>query len=126
MPNNDSQFRTITRASAIMSVLLGIIVLSGWLLDITVLKSILPGHISMKPNTAIGLVCGGLALMFLVRSDSFKKLRYPAALFSLTTFMIGLFTLAEYLLHRDLKLDQLLFVDRTELVYPGRIACITA
>jgi len=126
MPNNDSQFRTITRACALLSVLLGLIVLSGWLFDIAVLKSILPGHINMKPNTAIGLVCGGLALVCLVRSDSPKKLRYPAALLSLTTLMIGLFTLAEYLLHRDLKVDQLLFVDRAELVYPGRIAYITA
>ena len=126
MPNNDSQFRKITRVSAVLSVLLGIIVLSGWLLDITVLKSILPGHISMKANTAIGFVCGGLALMFLVQSGSLKKLRYPAALLSLTTLIIGLFTLAEYLFHRDLKLDQLLFVDRTELIYPGRIAYITA
>jgi len=126
MPNNDSQFRTITRAGAMLSVLLGAIVLSGWLFEIAFLKSIVPGHICMKANTAIGFVCGGLALLFLVRSDSFKKLRYPAALLSLTTLMIGLFTLAEYLLHRDLKLDELFFLDRTELIYPGRIAYITA
>lgn len=126
MPNNDSQFRTITRAAALLSVLLGIVVLTGWVLDITVLKSILPGYISMKPNTAIGFVCGGLAFMLLVKSDSSRKLRYPAAVLSLTTLIIGLFTLAEYLLHRDLKVDQLLFVDHSEPVYPGRIAYIAA
>lgn len=126
MPNKDSQFRTIARAGAVFSVLLGVTVLCGWLFEIAVLKSILPGHICMKANTAIGFVCGGLALVCLLQSESFKRLRYPAALLSLTTLMIGLFTLAEYLLHRDLKLDQLLFVDPTELVYPGRIAYITA
>ena len=108
MPNNNSQFRTITRAGAVFSILLGVTVLCGWLFEIALLKSILPGHICMKANTALGFVCGGLALICLLRPESFKKLRYPAAMLSLTTLMIGLSTLAEYLFHRDLKLDNVM------------------
>src|SRR4029077_3464857 len=123
MPNHDSQFRTITRASAIFLILLGATVLVGWLSDIAFLKSVLPGQISMKANTAIGFLCGGLALSLLWRSDSlaFSRFRYPAAFTSLITLLIGLVTLAEYLFRRDLKIDQMFFTDSTQLIYPGRI-----
>src|SRR5256885_13778796 len=126
MHNHDSQFRIIARSGANLLVLLGITVLLGWMFDIWFLKSLLPGQISMKANSAIGFVCGGLALVFLLRSDSSKDLRYPALFTSLLTFLTGLSTLAEYLFHTDLKVDQLFFLDRAELVYPGRISHITA
>jgi len=126
MHNHDSQFRTIARAGAIFLVLLGATVLLGWLFDVGLLKSLLPGQVTMKANTAIGFVCAGLALAFLLRSDSSRKLRYPAALTSMLTLLIGVSTLMEYLFHRDLKIDQLCFIDRSELICPGRISHITA
>jgi signal transduction histidine kinase/CheY-like chemotaxis protein len=128
MHNHDSQFRTIARTGSIFLILLGATVLLGWLFDISLLKSILPGHISMKANTAIGFVCCGAALSLSLRanSPSSGKLRYPITLLSLITLAIGLFSLAEYLFHRDLKIDQFFFIDRVQLIYPGRIAHITA
>jgi PAS domain S-box-containing protein len=42
--------------------LLGVAVLCGWLLDVAVLKSVVPGWASMKPSTAVALMLLGLAL----------------------------------------------------------------
>jgi len=96
MHTHDSQFRTIARAGSIFLVVLGATVLVGWLFDLGLLKSILPGHISMKVNTAIGFVCSGAALSLSLRanSPSSRKLRYPIAFLSLITLVIGFFSLA--------------------------------
>ena len=126
MHNDDSQFRTIARAGATFLILLGATVLSGWFFDLAFLKSVLPGQIIMKANTAVGFICSGFALNLLLRSKSSGNLRYPATFISLITVLIGFSTLTEYLIHRDLKVDQLLFVDHADLVYPGRISHITA
>ena len=107
MHNDDSQFRTMARGGAIFLVLLGTTVLLGWFFDSSFLKTLLPGQVTMKANTAIGFICGGVALAFLLRSESSRKLRCLASLASVLTLVIGIFTLIEYLFHRDLKIDQL-------------------
>jgi PAS domain S-box-containing protein len=43
-------------------VVLGVAVLSGWVLDVSVLTSIVPGWASMRPPAAIGFVLLGIAL----------------------------------------------------------------
>ena len=126
MQNDDSQFRTVARAGAIFLILLGTTVLCGWFFDLAFLKSVLPGQIIMKANTAIGFICCGFAVNLLLRSKSSGKLRYPATFISLITVLIGFSTLTEYLIHRDLKVDQLFFADHADLVYPGRISHVTA
>jgi hypothetical protein len=39
----------------------------GWSLDSAVLKSVFPGLVSMKPNTELGILLGGVALAILSR-----------------------------------------------------------
>ena len=48
-----------------LSISVGGLVLVGWALDIAALKSILPGWVSMKPNTAVAFVLIGIALLSL-------------------------------------------------------------
>lgn len=45
------------------AVLVGSMVLAGWAFDIAVLKSILPGWVSMKANTAFCFILTGVALL---------------------------------------------------------------
>ena len=107
-------------------ILLGTAVLIGWVADISWLKTILPGRISMKANTAIGFLCSGLALWILLRNSALRIARYLSVAFSFLVLSIGALSLAEYVFHLDLKIDQLFFLDRAQFPYPGRIAQITA
>ena len=52
----------MARLCALAVLLIGLVVLAGWALNIEVLKSMLPGLTSMKPNTALSLVLAGSAL----------------------------------------------------------------
>src|SRR5690348_8275131 len=41
----------------------GLLVLIGWAFDIPTLKSVLPGAMTMKPNTAVSVLALGLAMI---------------------------------------------------------------
>ncbi len=54
--------RRFTMFVSWMSMAIGVLSLIGWLLGIHLLTSVLPGHISIKVNTAIGLILLGASL----------------------------------------------------------------
>ena len=93
----------------------------GWGLGVSVLR----GPIAMKPNTAVGVGCLGLAL-------TLSQLRGPvrrfSMLFSTMAALIGALTVAEYSFHWDAGIDQLLFADTATpaAAFPGRPAGLTA
>ena len=104
---------------------LGLCVLAGWLLDLDILKSGLPGAPNMKPNTAIGLVLCGLA-MVLGAAEGPPTLATTGRLLASIAGAIGLFTLFQYVSGIELGIDQLLLADRSSTAYPGRMAPATA
>jgi hypothetical protein len=55
----------LVRLVAVLTSALGVIVLAGWAFDLPLLKSVLPGVVEMKANTAVGLVLAGCALFIL-------------------------------------------------------------
>jgi signal transduction histidine kinase/CheY-like chemotaxis protein len=126
MPVAKSRFRTSAQAGALFLILLGTAVLVGWAANISGLKVVLAGKISMKANSAIGFLCSGLALWFLLRDRLSNLLRYICVACSLVVLIIGALTLSEYLFHFDLRIDELFFADRLQVPYPGRIAPISA
>jgi signal transduction histidine kinase len=82
----------------------GAFVLCGWTWDIESFKTIY-GPITMKANTAVGLLLSGLALALLQWSP-------PMAIgCGLGASLIGAATLVEHLTGWDLGIDQLLFVE---------------
>jgi len=119
-------YRTIARLGGVLLLLLGALVLLGWLWNIELLTTVLPGRVTMKPNTALGFLFLGLALFGLTGSRRTRSTQFWSAASATVVMLLGLLTLSEYLFHADLGIDQLLFKDLLQSPYPGRMAHITA
>ena len=113
---------------AIVVFALGCVVLAGWVLDVSVLKSGVPGLVEMKANTALCFLLVGAALWLLRRPDGGR--RRDAGLFlAAAAALVALLSLFEYLFGRDLGIDQLLFHEAAGAVATsnlGRMAPNTA
>ena len=87
----------------------GMAVLVGWVLDITALKSVLPGLVTMKVNTTIGMLLCGSALMLLSRGEVTKPIHLSTAVMAVVVIALGTLTLGEHLFGWELGIDQWLF-----------------
>ena len=114
-------------SAAFVCIGLGLAVLVGWQWQIQPLKSIIPGAVEMKANTALGLVFSGLALLGRLRSKR-APIGLGGLVLSAAVFFLGLFTLFEYLSGTDLHIDQVLFDDTTTAynLVPGRMSPLSA
>src|SRR5262245_19802525 len=125
-------FRSATfwsQAASVFAILVGSLVLVGWIFDISALKSVLPGLATMKVNTAIAFVLAGIALGLWNKPHLEKRERVVAQITSVLVFLLGSLTLSEYLFGWDLGIDRL-FLRSSDLnagaVFPGRMAQVTA
>lgn len=109
--------RVASAAGWILSAL-ALAVLCGWVLHVSELINLVPGQVSMKPNTAIAFLLAGLALL--------RRNHRDRSFYGLAIMVIGVATLVEYLFHFDLGIDQLLFQDPSPGIYPGRMSQLTS
>jgi signal transduction histidine kinase len=117
------------KASTIAAVGIGILVLFGWTFHIELLKSVLPGLVEMKVNTALGFVFSGTSLWLLIPIESRAGRRRIARLLALLVTLIGAASLAEILSGLNLRIDELFFSEPVNAVAtssPGRMAPMTA
>ncbi len=132
MPSNHvisvfaSRCENFARLCALAVVMLGAIVLLGWVLDTGALKSVLPGLATMKANTALCFLFLGIALFAAVRVRESLQWRVVQCVFAGVALLLGIATLAEYLFVADFGIDQLLLNDPSGSVPPGRMAIATA
>ncbi|MDP2209558.1 MAG: CHASE3 domain-containing protein [Bacteroidota bacterium] len=115
-----------TIAGALTAVV-GLLVLIGWQFDIAILKSPLPGAVSMKANTAAAFLLAGLALILLQRSSYTAKalVRLCAVMIA----MVGFLSLCHHLFGWDLGINDILFREPPGAIatsYPGLMAPNTA
>ncbi|SFS20610.1 PAS domain S-box-containing protein/diguanylate cyclase (GGDEF) domain-containing protein [Granulicella pectinivorans] len=116
--------RLLTLSCALAVVLLGVAVILGWFTQNEHLMTVLPGFVRMKSNTAVGFLASGLGLLCLLSPG--RGTRYASRLFSLGVLVLGCLTLLEYLYGFNFGIDQLLFVDHVQVIYPGRMAPTSA
>lgn len=106
-----------------------VIALIGWACDLPVLKSLLPGWVSMKVNTAIEFLLCGIALGIACLPKTCRILRGIAVLLGAFVIVLASLTLLQYLINVDFGIDQLLFGDASSSLqtsHPGRQAPTTA
>jgi PAS domain S-box-containing protein len=114
--------------AGVTSVALGSIGLAGWLFGVEALQSFRYGHATMKMNTAVSLVLGGLALILTAWRPETRPQLIVARWCALLVALVGSMTLAEYLTGIDLGIDELL-IDAShepDEAPPGRMAPNTA
>ncbi|MEG4804698.1 PAS domain S-box protein [Microcoleus sp. ARI1-B5] len=128
--------QSFSKKAGIAVIAIGCTVILGWIFDLQLLKSILPGLASMKANTAICFILGGFSLLLQQRRraelTTIKHQKIDKILIfsvSYLIILISLLTLFQYSFNVDLGIDQLLFKDSstlTALSAPGRMAPNTA
>ena len=110
-----------------LAMAMGVVALLGWVLQLDILKSLIPGAVQMKPNTAIGLCLSAAALLVGLRRHE-KRMRYWGYALAAAVSAIGAATLFEYLFAADLRIDELLFRDGANAynLTPGRMSPFSA
>ncbi|MEI7832885.1 MAG: PAS domain S-box protein [bacterium] len=107
----------------------GSAVMLGWLLDISWLKSVLPGFVTMKANTALGFVFAGVALVLLAWASQSATVRRLAQACAAAVALLGLLTLVQYGFGLNFGIDQFFVHEPPGTVgtfAPGRMALNTA
>lgn len=119
------RLRLHSRIAAVLVAGVALVALLGWALDVSVLRSVLPGHVQMKANTALGFVLAGLAL----GACGLGLGRMVSRLASLVVLALGAAVLAEYSTGVDSGLGTLLFPDPGALragKVPGQMSQLSA
>jgi signal transduction histidine kinase/CheY-like chemotaxis protein len=130
--NVDLAFRMNRTAGwlALGTLALGSLVLVGWTANVDALKTVRPGLASMKPNTALCFLLGGISLW--IRHSpraSVEWMRPFAGIGAALVVAVSGLTLVEYAAGVNLGLDEVLFHDDAivlSAVAPGRMAVATA
>ncbi|MBZ5657387.1 MAG: PAS domain S-box protein [Acidobacteriia bacterium] len=117
---------------SVFSVALGLWVLMGWMFHIQIVKSILPGQVAVKANTAACFILIGFSLWFLRKEQPPIALgwKLAAQIAAVMASVVGLLSLTECIWGWDLGIDRLLFAAGPEdipgSVRPGLMSPITA
>jgi PAS domain S-box-containing protein len=118
--------QSFSKKASIAVIAIGCTVILGWIFDLQILKSILPGLVTMKANTAVCFILGGFSLFIqqsrrakLTARKSQKNHKYLIWGSSFLIILISLLTLVQYSFNLDLGIDQLLFKESYTLTIPG-------
>jgi len=117
-----------------LTVVVGFLVVLGWIFHIPALTTVLPNLPSMKLNTCVSFMMLGLALVAANRTERkgtrTRRAEMLIVVCSGIVLLISLLTLAEYLFGVDFAIDELLIKDvmmtPNSLTPPGRMSPITA
>ena len=121
--------RTLSIWATIVTMLLGILVIIGWLIGNDLLTSIIPGAVKMKFNVALSFIFSAIVLVFYHFGEKSKVQRLVTVFLCLIISLTGLLTLAEYIFGVNLGIDELFVRDglrTTATYYAGRMSPISA
>ncbi|MCW6035859.1 hypothetical protein K4A83_06170 [Spirulina subsalsa FACHB-351] len=120
-----SRFQSLSWVASLIVMLIGGFVIVGWIFGIPLLKSVLPGLVTMKANTAIGFIFGGASLFFWHQQQKSSQWSPNALICAVIVLLIGLLTLKQYGFQVNFGIDELFFKESFDAVAtatPGRMA----
>lgn len=123
----NNSYRKYILATGIFVATLAFLVLLGWLFNIPVFKSIVPGYVNMKFNTALGLFVTSVAFLFYVQ----KPYGVVAALARICVafiLVLATITLLQIFTGNDYGIDRLFITDTSPVSQydtAGRMSPIT-
>jgi two-component system, sensor histidine kinase and response regulator len=131
IPGLVSFLKSCSRAAGVVAILVGGLVLVGWILDIGVLKRVLPGLVAMNPVSAVAFILAGGSLWLLQGEREDRGERQIARACALIVTLIGLVQLLQVLFGWESGIDQVLFANKLEAEsavtgLPNRMAPNTA
>jgi len=103
-----TSFKCFSEAAAIVVFILGCMGMAGWLFDVPVLKSVVPGLATMEANTALGLCLSGASLWLWKQKPDWAMQRL-AQVSGFAVALLGTLTLGEYVVGREFGINDLLF-----------------
>lgn len=99
---------------SLVTILTGVLVICGWILNIDTLETLIPQYVAIKFNTALCMLFLGTAtLLTQTPSKSYTRPAFIALSISITLF--GLFGLLQYMLQFHTVIDQL-FVSGDDVI----------
>lgn len=121
----------VLRALTLVPIVLGALVLLGWMLDVEALRYLSPlsDQPQVKANTAVCIVLLAIALGLVTGRPMTRRRRSAAQALSVVVLAVAVLTLAEHALGIDVGIDQLLVQESAGAVrtpHLGRMATNTA
>ena len=106
-----ANLRTFSEILSIVLIIIGAILLSGWALNIPLLKSPGSNFPTIKSNLALCFILIGASLWLQQAKRINASNRHVAQILAVIVLLIGLITLIEHLFNLNFGLDQILFVE---------------
>ncbi|MGB3635394.1 MAG: PAS domain S-box protein [Rubrobacteraceae bacterium] len=108
VPTMPSRIKFVSRLMGYAAMLVGILVIAGWLLGVEILKSIFPALPAMNPLTAIAFILAGISLRLLMIEPLEQKVLRAAQACAVVVLLIGSLKLLGILLGWNIGLVRLL------------------
>lgn len=127
-----SILKSISRCAGVISILVGMLAVVGWMFNIWQFRAISLNSTFIKPDSALAFMLLGAALLLLQQRSKEKAntIKYSIAhLCASVVLLMALLTICEHLFGWNLGIDQMLFQKQHGVVDPNnpvRMALITA
>lgn len=130
------QLKSVSKAVSMIVIGIGCLALLGWMFNLSLFKSVVPGLVTMKANTAIGFIVSGASLYLWLMGKRKGKKRSPyrssligSQVLAVFVIVLGVLTVIQYSFNLNFGIDQLVIQERPDAVDAaagGRMAPNTA
>ncbi len=118
-------YREAAAITGLLITLSGILVLTGWIYNIELLKNFGLGSVKMKPFTGLCFALTGLSLFLLFLKN--RWMTFISRVIALTVTIIGIFSLLEFALHINFGIENFILRNNSyPYPFPGMLSFNTS